>query len=225
MMTSIDAILRHDEAFKAGVIFDVGANVGETVDEFRAAFPEARIFAFEPAESSFRMLAERHGGDARTQVLQLALDISAGQAAFSDAKKSKGNALIALGLASRNAKMVTVVTGDGFCREHGIARIDLLKIDTEGYDLRVVMGFTEMLRARAIRYLQVECTTTLDNRFHVHLERFIHALHPFGYRLFALTEPVRHCWATDQPLNGIWYANAIFVPEVPGARLRTDGFN
>lgn len=224
-MTIIDEIRRHDPNFTAEVIFDVGANLGETVEEFRAAFPQARIFAFEPAESSFAELSQRHGGDASTHLSQVALDIAPGRSAFSDAKKSKGNALISLGLAAKNAKLVTVATGDAFCKERGIDRIDLLKIDTEGYDLRVVMGFTEMLRSRAIGYLQVECTTTLDNHFHVHLERFIHALHPFGYRLFALTEPVRHCWATNQPLNGIWYANAVFVPEVPDAKLRKDGIN
>lgn len=36
------------------VIFDVGANVGQTVDRFRKYFPSARIEAFEPVSDTLR---------------------------------------------------------------------------------------------------------------------------------------------------------------------------
>lgn len=118
-----------------------------------------------------------------------------------------------------------ILTGDGYCQDHGIGEIDFLKIDAEGYDLDVLVGFSEMLRSGRIRYLQVECTTSLDNRFHVHLERFIHFLHPFDYRLSDLTQPVRRVNRTKQQLRGIWYANAVFAREVEAPKLRRDGIN
>jgi hypothetical protein len=48
------------------------------------------------------------------------------------------------------------VTGDAYCAEHGIRRIDLLKIDTEGLDLRVLRGFDHMLASGAVDVVQFE---------------------------------------------------------------------
>ena len=41
---------------------------------------------------------------------------------------------------------VDVTTIDLFCAEHRIERINLLKIDTEGHDLDVIRGASNMLR-------------------------------------------------------------------------------
>lgn len=61
--------------------------------------------------------------------------------------------------------------------------------------------------------------------FHVYLERFIHFMHPFGYRLFGLYDFVRQVLRTQQQLNGVWFCNAALVAEVDNPRLRTDGKN
>jgi hypothetical protein len=49
-----------------------------------------------------------------------------------------------------------VIVGDSFCEEHGIERIDFLKIDTEGLDLRVLRGFDRMLGSGAVEVVQFE---------------------------------------------------------------------
>src|SRR5260370_30701348 len=41
------------------VIFDVGASTGDESIEYRKIFPRARIHAFEPVPSSFRILQQR----------------------------------------------------------------------------------------------------------------------------------------------------------------------
>jgi hypothetical protein len=51
---------------------------------------------------------------------------------------------------------VEIRTGDTFCAEAGISAIDLLKIDTEGYDYYVLQGFKRMLREKRIRVIQFE---------------------------------------------------------------------
>jgi trans-aconitate methyltransferase len=38
-------------------IFDVGAHIGQTANEFRRRFPKARIFSFEPFPNSFQTLS------------------------------------------------------------------------------------------------------------------------------------------------------------------------
>jgi hypothetical protein len=48
---------------------------------------------------------------------------------------------------------VAVTTIDAFCREHGIAHIDLLKLDVEGHELAALQGARGMLgRIEAIQF-------------------------------------------------------------------------
>jgi FkbM family methyltransferase len=51
---------------------------------------------------------------------------------------------------------VTAVTLDDYCREHGIERIDLLKLDVEGAELEVLRGSAQLLREGRIGCLLFE---------------------------------------------------------------------
>jgi FkbM family methyltransferase len=51
---------------------------------------------------------------------------------------------------------VRCTTLDAYCKERGIDRIDVLKIDTEGYDLTVLRGGTKILASNAVRFVYVE---------------------------------------------------------------------
>src|SRR5262245_13201981 len=46
-----------------GIIFDVGANVGQSAQKFREAFPKARICCFEPVRSVFNKLTANTADD------------------------------------------------------------------------------------------------------------------------------------------------------------------
>ncbi len=45
------------------LVFDVGANVGDTVHQYRTLFPAATIHAFEPFPDVHRRLADRFAAD------------------------------------------------------------------------------------------------------------------------------------------------------------------
>ena len=47
-------------------------------------------------------------------------------------------------------------TGDRYCEERGIETIDLLKIDVEGFEDRVLRGFSRMLGAGKVTAVQFE---------------------------------------------------------------------
>jgi hypothetical protein len=60
---------------------------------------------------------------------------------------------------------VELRTLDDFCAERGIGRIDLLKIDVEGHELRVLEGARGLLEADAIGFIQFEFNATnIDSR-------------------------------------------------------------
>lgn len=54
---------------------------------------------------------------------------------------------------------------DNFCKKNKISKIDLLKIDTEGHELKVLEGASSMLKKGSISYIQFEFGgTMIDSR-------------------------------------------------------------
>ena len=54
--------------------------------------------------------------------------------------------------------MVELDTLDNFCKLNDIERIDFLKIDVEGHELRVLEGATELLASKKVDIIQFEFT-------------------------------------------------------------------
>jgi len=54
------------------VIFDVGANVGQTIDALRKLFPSPTIHAFEPGRAAFDKLLQTHSKMPRVHLNNLA---------------------------------------------------------------------------------------------------------------------------------------------------------
>src|SRR5580698_6390289 len=59
-----------------GMVFDVGANVGQTVIKIHEAFPAARVFAFEPINATFKTLQKNVNGFTKVSTFKLALSES-----------------------------------------------------------------------------------------------------------------------------------------------------
>lgn len=213
-----------DRAFP--VIFDVGANNGKVSLRLANAFNEAVLTCFEPAPIAFSRLVDRLSSIRdRVTLVNAALARREGTVMFTTAH-GMGNRVIEVSeVIPKDAVSVEVISGDAYCERNKVFQIDLLKIDTEGFDLDCLVGFAQMLRDKRIFLIEVEATTNLDNRFHVHLERFIHWLHPFGYRLASIGEFERKIYATNEHMRGAWFCNALFVLERDDAKLRRDGRN
>jgi len=155
-----------------GCVFDVGANKGEWLLLCRQCCPEAVIHSFEIAPPIFEQLRQNTNGLSRIVLnatglsdSNAELDVFYMEAAdqlttayrdnFSEAFETSGAKRSALqSLRSR------VIRGDDYAREHGIQMIDLLKIDVEGMEERVLMGFSDMLKGHRIRVVQFEYNTT-----------------------------------------------------------------
>lgn len=172
-------------AFEPAIVLDVGANIGQSVLEFREAYPKARIHAFEPIRVSFEQLRTATEGDPLTTAHHLALSRAEAALTMTSRGASTGNRVVAQAVGPL-LEGVTAEAGDVFCARHGITRVDFLKIDTEGHDLEVVMGFHQMLTAGAVRFVQAECGLTPSNARHVGYERLAAIMSAFGYGLFGL---------------------------------------
>jgi len=209
---------------RPAVIFDVGANVGQSVHDFIERFPSARVYAFEPVRATFEELSQKFDHCEQVSLHQVALDASDGEVDVLAMPRSGGNRIIR-NKADERVEKVKAMRLDSFCKKNVIETINILKIDTEGNDLNVLVGCANLLQMKRIQFIQVECTTSPDNRFHVQLSNFLNFLNPFGYRLFGLFEFTRQIYRTRQKLNGIWFCNAVFVREIENPKIRRENIN
>jgi FkbM family methyltransferase len=143
-------------------IFDVGANIGQSALSFARDFPQAEIYAFEPFSSIFARLERNVAGQARIKPLRRALGSTAEhmRVGFDGDSMSQTNRIapVADGASAESSltEDIEVETLDAFCSASSIERIDILKTDTEGYDVEVLRGAARMLKQGQIQIVITE---------------------------------------------------------------------
>lgn len=145
------------------VIFDVGANVGQTIANFRAHFGQPTIHAFEPSADAFAELMRRYGGMPSIYPNNLALGARSGSMTyFENEAGAEMNSLLEPqpdswgGGHVKVKRQIAVATVDDYCRDRKIERIDILKTDVQGFDFEVVKGAEGMIRNKAIQLVYME---------------------------------------------------------------------
>ena len=101
---------------------------------------------------------------------------------------------------------IEVKTLDSIACEFKSTNIDLLKVDVEGYEIKVLEGASKSLAEKKINFIYLE--TGLDDRFNS-IQTLIDFLQPVGYLPYAFYEQTPH-WTGKQNL---WYWNTLFVQE------------
>ena len=141
------------------VVFDVGANLGQTVKEIKQRLPNARLHAFEPVESSFAQLEVVASRFSSVTCHQLALGAAPSTERIKVVPLASRNSLVATTLVDDEKAIeqeIEISTVDDVCAKHQISAIDILKTDTEGYDLNVLRGAEGLLGRGAVNAVYVE---------------------------------------------------------------------
>ena len=128
---------------KIETIFDIGANIGVTSLYFANLFPNARIFAFEPVPSNFELLSKNIQPYPNIKAFPIALGDTDGHAAIyhSDSSRNFGGfSFFQPGSDIQKTLRVEVRDIRAVIRELGITKSDLIKIDTEGSEYRILMA-------------------------------------------------------------------------------------
>lgn len=128
--------------FKSPSIIDVGANCGKLCKLFLEVFPEARIYAVEPIPEFFEQIDDSKlvskSNLALTNKNKTLTLYQSGGGSKPFPKFTKGKKTATFD--------VRAITGDSFVNEANIEKVDIIKIDTEGFDFEVLQGFVEVLK-------------------------------------------------------------------------------
>jgi len=142
-----------------GVIVDAGANVGQTALAFARYWPRASIHSFEPVGASYAQLCANCAALPAIRCHHYALGEADEEMNMLLQENSELNSLSpqAAPSATNASERIRVRRLDDWAVEQGAGRIDLLKMDVEGHELRLLDGAEGLLRAGKIDAVFAEC--------------------------------------------------------------------
>jgi FkbM family methyltransferase len=201
------------------VVMDVGANLGDTVEQYRAIFPGATIHAFEPFPDVYRRLVERFAADPAVRPHQAAVTDASGTRRLHVNEAHATNSLLRVdrtpidwaqaGAASGADAAVDVpaITLDAFCAAEGLTGIDLLKMDIQGGEGMALDGAAGLLARHAVRVVYLEVLFAPLYEGQSYFCDITRILNRHGYRLSGLYNLVH-----DDRGRGLGWGDAIFRP-------------
>jgi FkbM family methyltransferase len=142
------------------VLFDVGANVGQTITNLRKHFKQSTIHAFEPSPSTFQTLRERTLGIPELHLTNVGLGARPEIKTFVENQSSAMSSFLEPGRecfgSVKERLTCTLDTIDDYCGRAGVRHIDVLKSDTQGFELEVLRGASRMFERKRIHLVYFE---------------------------------------------------------------------
>ncbi len=141
------------------IYFDVGANKGEWTNFIVKNKKDNfyKCYLFEPGTAAFAYLIERFNSDF-IGIKNIAVSNSPGMIDFYEEENAGEMSSAIKGWANHHTKAIRVgcTTIDEEIIENEIPFLDFLKIDVEGFDLKVIEGALQSIRDQKIGFIQFE---------------------------------------------------------------------
>ncbi len=146
------------------ICLDVGANVGQTIKHLLNTFRNPYIYSFEPSKNTFQILKSKEYSD-RIFLCNYALGREITKREFINYNNSYLSSFLPLDssdenrfrdVTENNRELVKVETVDNFLSKLNIENVDLLKIDTQGFDLEVLSGAEKALQNGVVQNVLIE---------------------------------------------------------------------
>tara|TARA_B100000575_G_C23017986_1_gene586255 strand:- start:156 stop:893 length:738 start_codon:yes stop_codon:yes gene_type:complete len=178
------------------VIFDVGAYVGDTIKKFNSSFPESDIHAFEPFDESFSLLKNRFQktdkiflnniaiGDRSLANMKMYITQNKGSSSLLEPTKDANEFWEGTPLSTQKEVKVETITIDKYCQQYNIESIDILKIDVQGNELRVLQGAKRMLKEKRVNLIFTEISIAPNYKEQSEIDEVIKLLRENKYRIF-----------------------------------------
>ena len=157
---SIDDDIKKMISSESPIVIDVGSNEGQSLKEFRELLPNSNIHCFEPSKKVFRVLQESAKDLTNVTLNNCAVGEFPDTLEFMEYDESVMNSFYKPDVQNwskpAGSYPVNVVNIDGYCNDAGLERIDLLKVDTQGHDLKVILGAKKLIESGLVRLIMCE---------------------------------------------------------------------
>jgi len=147
------------------LIIDGGAHTGGSVDSFRKYAPTAKFLCFEPDPQIANILSKKFVNDKNVCIFVSALgDKNEKHNLNINSERSTNSLLMTTsGLQEDLSNLcrtvsrldVTVASIDRHCEELGIDRVDVIKLDLQGYDYFALLGANKILHSTNVVLVEV----------------------------------------------------------------------
>lgn len=142
---------------QASVIIDAGANLGQTSRYILRYFRPVKVYAFEPVSDTYVKLCRNLAHYSQVRCWQIALSDSEGESVIYLHDDHTCHSLLADPQAETHGEeKIQMETLDGFCQQQSIPFIDVLKMDVQGFEMKVLQGAHKLLKESRIRFVYAE---------------------------------------------------------------------
>lgn len=200
-ITKHDPFLVQKEMFNGlnlnPIIFDVGAYHGHVALRYKSLFPNSTIYCFEPFCESFKHLQANLSNQSSFKLFQLGLSDSSGKSFFHSNQFEmtnsilesdiKGNLTWGEGLLeTKEVVEIETKTIDELVLELGIESIDILKMDVQGAEFKVIRGAKDFLANGGVKIVYTEIITMPTYIGQMGLEDTLMLFKNVGFQLVGL---------------------------------------
>ncbi len=187
-------------------IFDVGANEGRWIDSVNEFFKKPNIHAFEPSEKEFQILKEKYSEERNIVLNNFALgemedeqyfniNYKGGLNSFYDVnqntnwfRRQQNNKKVFNENFTLKKEKVSINTIDNYLKSKNIEFIDIVKIDTQGYEPKVLEGALNTLKSKKIQTILAEIIISDIYKSNVSFFELEKNLINNGYKLISLDD-------------------------------------
>lgn len=212
---------------KEPVIFDVGANVGQSVDKFAKKFPASIIHSFEPSPATYQKLNNHCADLPLVNTWNCGVGSRQETLKFQENEYSVMSSFLAPGKLAMSKVVrtedVPLITLNVFAEEHNIDFIHILKSDTQGFDFEVLKGANELMQQNRIGLIYFEC---IFSDMYKNLPKFhdvFRYLDENNFDLVALYEP--HFQEERMSWTDVLFINRQFSQKRKDTKNNTDNTN
>ena len=147
---------------KNPVLFDVGANQGQTVNKYIEVFSNSNIHSFEPSPKTFEILKKNTSNMENVSIWNYGVGSKTDLLLLNENKSSVMSSFLELGEQGwgeiKKKTMVDIITIDNFLDQHKISKVDVLKLDVQGFEVEIFKGAKKSMTEGKIGLLYFEIT-------------------------------------------------------------------
>ncbi|MEZ6128496.1 MAG: FkbM family methyltransferase [Planctomycetaceae bacterium] len=205
--------------FNIDCVLDVGATVGQYAQEIRSLGYDGRIESFEPISAAFSKLTAAAAADSKWRAHAHALGNATEMMEINVSANSPSSSFLPLNadLATGSIDLKTVSTetvqirrlDDVFTEIVGSSRNVYLKVDTQGYESRVLDGAEKSLASIAMVQMELSLVTNYDGELLI--EEMMQRMRALGFAPWWLLDGFRHPGTLQLLQADVFFARRGFV--------------